>query len=118
MPEYEFYSHSFIFAARMMKMHQFTLCHKLSSLFMLLMLAWLTVCLPYVAESDQNSRNQAQMVGEEIPDTDESNPLTNTNEEKSESGVSLLSEYLHHLFHLEHSIRSIASLYKIHSADL
>lgn len=102
----------------MKKQQQYNLNHKLSSLFMLLMLAWLTVCLPYVAESNQNSIHQTQVTSEEIPDADDSNPLTNTNEEKSESGVSLLSEFLHHLFQLEHSFKDRTAAYKIHSADL
>lgn len=90
----------------------------LSSLLMLLLLAWLTVCLPYINESRQTAKVHVQLSGEETPDADDSNPLTNTNEEKSESGVSFLSEYLHHLFHLDHTISGTSSAYNTHSADL
>lgn len=118
MHEHQFYTHSFIFAARMMKMQHFTLCHKFSSLFMLLMLAWLTVCLPCVAQSDQSSKTAIQITDHEIPGSEEGNPLTNTNEERSESGVSLLSEYLHHPFQLEPAFKYTAASYKAHAAGL
>jgi hypothetical protein len=82
--------------------------HILSSLFMLLALAWLTICLPYVNESEQNFKAQLERTCEETPDTDSGNPLTNTNEEKSESGTSLLSEYLHHPYAVEHAFVELA----------
>lgn len=102
----------------MNKKQHFTYRHRLSSLLMLLMLAWLTVCLPYVAESQQQAKSQTEIAGTETPDSDGSNPLTNTNEEKSENGTSLLSEYLHHLFHLEHTARYRAAAYKSLTSDL
>ena len=100
------------------KQQYYTIYHRLSSLFMLLALTWLTVCLPYVNESRQITKSQVQLVGEECPENDTDNPLTNTNEEKSESGVSLLSEYLHDPFHLEHSLFGIASLFKCYPSGL
>lgn len=94
------------------------LIQKLSSLLMLLLLVWLTVCLPYVADSRQHVKIQMQMTGEETPNTDNSNPLGNSTEEKSETDVSLLSEYLHHLFQMDHALTAIASTYKLHPSDL
>ena len=102
----------------MEKKQQYTLHQKLSSLLMLLMLAWLTVCLPYVSESNQNIKNQTQVTGTETPDSEETNPLTNTNEEKSESGASQLSEYLHHLFQMEHAFKCKVTAFKILTFDL
>jgi hypothetical protein len=87
------------------------------SLLMLLALAWLTVCLPYVNESHQLVKTQIQIT-DETPDTDVSNPLSNTNEEKAQNGPSLLSEYLHHPFSLEHNFIDVASLFKGHSSAL
>ena len=85
---------------------------------MLFMLAWLTVCLPYVNESRESANLSIQLTGEEAPDADDSNPLTNTNEEKSESGASLFSEYLHPLIQLNHAVTGITSHHKIHPSDL
>ena len=85
---------------------------------MLLMLLWLTVCLPYVTESNQNLRDQIQLSGEEAPDSSNTNPLNGTNEEKSESETSLLSEYLSHAFLLEHPRYCITRLFKLHPSAL
>ena len=100
------------------KQQYYQIQHRLSSLFMLLALTWLTVCLPYVNESREIAKSQVQLVEEECPENDNDNPLTNTNEEKSEGGSSLLSEYLHVPFHLDHSFFGIASLYKGHPSGL
>ncbi len=104
---------------------QYTIKHLLSSLLMLFLLAWLTVCLPYVNESRSAVKAQVVLSSEEVPETednrllnDDSNPLNNTNEEKSESGSSLPSEYLHHGFVLEHRFSHTVSLHKYHPSDL
>ncbi|HEV7334019.1 MAG TPA: hypothetical protein VGN63_23495 [Flavisolibacter sp.] len=91
--------------------------HILSSIFMLLSLVWLTVCLPYVNESQQ-LYSQVENLGVEEPEVDTTNPLANTNEEKSEGGTSLLSEYLHNLYMIEHNFITLSSYYKCHPADL
>ncbi|MBB1286324.1 hypothetical protein HRH25_18215 [Flavisolibacter sp. BT320] len=91
--------------------------HILSSIFMLLALVWLTVCLPYVNESQQ-LHNQIENLGAEDPEPDTTNPLANTNEERAEGGNSLLSEYLHNLYTIEHNFITLTSYYKCHPADL
>ena len=85
---------------------------------MLVALAWLTVCLPYVNESQQRMENRIAAAGGEAPDTDNTNPLTNTNEERAESGASLLSEYLHDSSQVEHNFIALSSSYKCHPSDL
>jgi hypothetical protein len=102
----------------MKEMQHPTLTQTLSSLLMLLMLTWLTVCLPFVNESRKSVKIQVQLTNEEAPEAEDSNPLSNTNEEKSEGGASVLSEYLHHLFQMEHTSTAITSLYKIHPSEL
>lgn len=102
----------------MLKKQHSTYKHKLYSLFMLLMLAWLTVCLPYVPENSENFKNQIQLTSEEAPDSNNNNPLSNTNEEKTENGMSLLSEYLPHSVLLEHGFTVIVCLYKCHPSGL
>lgn len=91
--------------------------HILSSIFMLLALAWLTVCLPYVNESRQQ-QNLLVCLGEDGPETDNTNPLVNTNEERAEGGTSQLSEYLHDLYLMEHNFITLTSYYKCHPSDL
>lgn len=64
---------------------------------MLLALAWLTISLPFVYSFQQSQKAAAQkQFAQTASDSSEDrNPLTNTNEEKSEGGVTQLSEYLH-----------------------
>ncbi len=96
----------------------YTKQHVLSSIFMLLALAWLTVCLPYVNENQQAAKVQTENTGTETEDSNSENPLNNTTEEKTEGGTSLLSEYLHDLYMLEQNSMLIVSYYKCHPSDL
>ncbi len=84
---------------------------------MLLALAWLTVCLPYVNESQQTAETRIESTSDDAPEND-GNPLTNTTEEKTESGTSLPSEYLHNLYYIEHNFISLTTFYKCHPSDL
>jgi hypothetical protein len=97
---------------------RYTLKHLMSSLLMLFMLAWLTVCLPFVNESQCATKAQVELTTEEAPEADDSNPFTSTNEEKSEGGSSMPSEYLHNGFVLDHSFFHTFSLHKYHPSDL
>lgn len=63
-----------------------------SALLMLLALLWLTVSTPFVYAAQQKQTVVEKSVSATEDDT---NPLAGTNEEKSESGVNSLSEYLH-----------------------
>lgn len=106
--------------ARSMKKDQqlYQLKHITSSMLMLFLLAWLTVCLPYVSKSQQSLDHQLENTTEDIPESDNSsNPLTNTNEEKTES-TSLVSEYLHDHFVIEHTFEEIASFRKYRPSAL
>jgi hypothetical protein len=67
--------------------------HFVYSLFMVLLLSWLTVCLPYVNEQ-QLGKATLEQTADETPEVDSKNLSSGTNEEKSESGMSLFSEYL------------------------
>lgn len=95
--------------------HTVTLLRTASALLMLLALAWLTVCLPYVNEDRQAAKIQMEQGAE---DTGADNPLNNTNEEKSESGSSLPSEYLHEAHGIEHNFITLPSFFKCHPSDL
>lgn len=68
---------------------------------MMMALLWLTVCTPFVYESQQRFAKQ-MLLGDVTSDMganeeDSTNPLSNTNEEKKPSGGNSFSEeYLHH----------------------
>jgi hypothetical protein len=66
---------------------------KLSSLMMLVTLAWLTVSLPYVYQGQQSGKEQTEQKSRN--NTDQNNPLSNTTEEKTHTVTNTLSEYLH-----------------------
>ena len=83
----------------------------------MLALAWLTVCLPYVTQSQQEASVQIENSTEDGAE-DCGNPLSNTNEEKTESGTSLLSEYLQEMQVMEHSFVTLSTFYKCHPSDL
>lgn len=69
---------------------------KLSAFFMMLALAWLTVSTPFAFMQQQKLAQEKmnyytdRYAAEEIP-----NPYSNTTEEKTETSVNTLSEYLH-----------------------
>lgn len=80
-----------------------------SGLFMILALLWLAVSTPFVNAAQQVQR-------EHLPScAGDDNPFSNTTEEKSESGTSLLSEYLHEAMPVEHPSILISKIYKCHS---
>lgn len=95
----------------------YTWPHFVSSIVMLALLTWLTVCLPFVNESQKAAKAQTAQTDNE-PESDNSNPLSNTNEEKSESGTTLLSEYLHEMPVLEPQFVLLSSSFKGHPSEL
>jgi hypothetical protein len=91
--------------------------HIAYSIFAMLLLAWLTVCLPYVNES-QNAAKAAVEKTEKKATADNGNPLTNTNEEKSEGGPATLNEYLHEAHAMDHHFTFVSTFYKCHPSGL
>jgi hypothetical protein len=89
-----------------------------SHLLMLLALAWLTVSLPFVYNSQRAQKEHAQEIKAPQQEEENTNPLANTTEEKTENGVNTLSEYLHEIQTAELTSSFIATTYKYHSADL
>lgn len=85
-----------------------------SSLFMITALLWLTVSAPFVY--------QAQKIQQEIQkqsqQTEDNNPFSNTTEEKNESSVNTLSEYLHEPPALENNFIVLTRLYKLYSSKI
>ncbi|RYY98495.1 MAG: hypothetical protein EOO11_07885 [Chitinophagaceae bacterium] len=93
--------------------HTYNLLHRVSSLLMMLALLWLSVCTPFVyaAQLDVKAATEQQA------DADDNAPLTNTNEEKTESGTSLLQEYLHEPLHLHHHFDTDIAEFHRYAAD-
>ena len=84
---------------------------------MLTALGWLTVCLPVVNKAQKQYQQAAKQIDGSEAD-DNTNPLSNTNEEKGESGVSLLSEYLHEAPAMERHFVILSQSYSFHPSDL
>lgn len=67
---------------------------------MILALLWLTVCLPIVNDARQQFARQwateVPLDNNEVENCEESNPLSNSVEEKASGNSSILEEYLHH----------------------
>jgi hypothetical protein len=87
-----------------------------SAVLMLLALLWLTVSLPFVYEHQQKMAALEQTAAGKADKN--TNPLAGTNEEKSESGVNTLSEYLHETELPAAPLLALVKYEKCHPADL
>ena len=86
---------------------------------MIVALLWLTISTPFVYAHQQETKKEAAQKHQGTEKTDDSsNPLSNTNEEKSEGGVTTLSEYLLDVQQIEHHFITLSLTYKCHSSDL
>ena len=83
---------------------------------MVLALAWLTISTPFVYADRERSQELAKQIN--AAEGDEECAIPSTNEEKSESGINTLSEYLHDLHTQDHPFDSIENYYKCHPANL
>lgn len=73
-------------------------CSKVSAVFMIVALVWLTVSAPFVSTAQQKFAKVYQMDNSSsVPaeDSETSGPFGNNTEEKAPSGPSLSEEYLH-----------------------
>ena len=96
----------------------YDLSHVVSSIIMLLALAWLTVSTPFVYRAQQQYEKLAQQHQLPASGDEDYNPFATTNEEKTESGSNTLQEeYLHHGHHLDHHYTTLVKYYKCHLAD-
>jgi cytoskeletal protein RodZ len=93
---------------------------KIAAVVMLLALAWLTISLPFIYSFQQEQKELAQKQAVEAPsnNVDEDNPLSSTTEEKSETGVTQLSEFLHDTGFALHSFTVSPALYTAHQCRL
>ena len=78
-------------------------------------LLWLTISTPFVFASQQAQQKEIQ---KQTGSSEDRNPFSTTTEEKNESSVSTLSEYLHDLNSLNHQFIVLTRIYKCHTSDL
>jgi hypothetical protein len=64
-----------------------------SAIFMMMALLWLTVSIPFVYASQQKTAEHSKQAN--AGNEEESNPFSNTTEEKTPSNASVSEEYLH-----------------------
>jgi hypothetical protein len=82
---------------------------------MITALLWLTVSTPFVYDASQAMKQEAREKGDNCTDN---NPFANSTEERSESSVNTLSEYLHEIHLIEPNTTTITKYYKCHPSDL
>jgi hypothetical protein len=75
---------------------------------MITALLWLTVSTPFVYQA-QKIQKQIQ---QQTDQTENTNPFSNTTEEKNQSSVNTLSEYLHDHPSIENDFVILTRLYK------
>jgi hypothetical protein len=79
-------------------------------------LVWLTVSTPFVYNAQQSLKKEAQK--ESRQSGDNTNPFSNTTEEKNESSVNTLSEYLHEPPCTESNFIILVRLYKSYPSSI
>lgn len=84
--------------------------HIVSGLFMIVTLLWLTISTPFVYDAQQSLKKEIEKQSK--PTKDNTNPFSNTTEEKNESSVNTLSEYLHEPPCIEKNFITLIRLYK------
>jgi hypothetical protein len=82
---------------------------------MIAALLWLTVSTPFVYSAQQIQKKQIKTEQKQYADN---NPFSNTTEEKNESGVNTLSEYLHDGHLMEQGFCIVTKYYKCYPSDL
>jgi hypothetical protein len=93
----------------------FSFKHIVSALLMIMALLWLTISTPFIYAAQQAQQEEVQ---KQSGDCEDNNPFSNTIEEKNESSVNTLSEYLHDPHLTNGHFINFTRLYKCHPSDL
>ena len=109
-----------IFATRMTHKKYYTVFNKISSIFLILVLAWLTVSIPFVYAAQQKAElAQGADTGSGKNNVqDNKDPFANTTEEKTVSSTTVSEEYIHHMDLPVHPWIVIASQHLPHISPL
>lgn len=81
---------------------------------MIVTLLWLTVSTPFVFKAQQEQKKEQTQSKQNY----NTNPFSNTTEEKNESSVNTLSEYLHEPPAMENNFIVLTTLYKLYSSKI
>jgi hypothetical protein len=81
---------------------------------MILALLWLTVSTPFVYNAQQTQK-EIQKSSKQLTDN---NPFSNTTEERNESSVNTLSEYLHEQPSIENNFTFLVRLYRRYPSNI
>jgi hypothetical protein len=93
--------------------------HKVTAIFMVFTLVWLTISTPFVfAAAQQQQTCASNTAADEESPADEINPFGNTTEEKAESGSNSISEYHHDMHELVHPAGTLPKHNGCHDADV
>jgi hypothetical protein len=87
-----------------------------SSIFMMLVLAWLTISIPFVYAAQENIQAKSKTTASTTTNSEEksNNPFANTTEEKTPGNSNSLSEeYIHEPHSIEHFQTEFSRQYKI-----
>lgn len=89
-----------------------------SSILMMLVLAWLTISIPFVYAAQEKIKTEAKAQsnsnGKSASEDDRNNPFANTTEEKTPGNSNSLSEeYIHEQHSIEHFQTEFSREYKI-----
>lgn len=100
----------------------YNLLHRLSAVFMVMSLLWLTISLPFVISNQQqlNDDNGIVNSGTPLPGNEEeaANGLNNSTEEKAPGNAGSFSEeYLHEHHNSYHSVFSISRYHSCEDDD-
>jgi hypothetical protein len=96
----------------------FSISHIISAIVLLLALCWLTISTPFVYADQKAKQEMAKKLCEKDSKEDGDNPLSNSSEEKTEIGVTTLSEYLHEVYFPQSTSTVILRFFKCHPSDL
>ena len=101
----------------------YKLFHKLSSVFMIMTLIWLTISTPFVVSFQEDMAKKGSITTNDsslpVDEEDSSNPFGNNTEEKpaSSNSLSLSEEYLHDSHKAEYLFAIISTYHKCENAD-
>jgi hypothetical protein len=110
------------FAALLMKkiITTYTIFQKVSSIFLMLTLLWLTISTPFIIDCQQELAKQQKASSIELPvnnGDDEADSGSNNIEEKVPPGSNLSEEFLHEHHSVHHLFSEISLYHKLENSD-
>jgi hypothetical protein len=113
----------YYFAALIVKSNKkiYDIASKVSAIFMVLALLWLTISAPFVFSAQREIIKQSKTADANIPmggtEEESTNPFGNNTEEKASANNTFSEEYLHDHHLIDHFFSSIMRYHKCVDAD-